>query len=234
MGIFPAEDGESLPNDLWASIDAGGGNQWPDVNMTLETSAPEAMAPLTSAQPMQLDSGNLDSLDFGSIEEMDVLVLQNPGLVFASRDFEDKLVQFAVAEVASSGRMPADEAIRARAKELSGLEVWQAQPTPAEDPVLLAKFKVMVVDKVRAVLGGGGHDEGAGHHQRTQASTIPPFIHTSDRGLDAIDPGLLPALESGETGKDEVSSTSRDDGVQVAISEERLDEIISEALESHR
>lgn len=228
MGILPAESREGLPDGQWTGIGAGGENQWQDVNMSLETSAPDSMASLTSAEPMQLDSGTLDGLVFGSIETMDATLFPNPGLVFASRDFEDKLVQFAVAEVATSGRMPADEAIRARAKELSGLEVWQAQPTPADDPVLLEKFKAMVVDKVRTVLGGGGHQ------QRPQASTIPPLAHTPERGLDAIDPGLLPALGSVETGKGEGSPTSRDDGVHVAISEERLDEIISEALESHR
>lgn len=183
------------------------------------------MAPLASAQPMDVDDGPLGGLDLGSMDAMDVPLLPDPGAVFASRDFEDKLVQFAVAEVASSGRMPADEAIRARAKEISGLEVWQAQPTPADDPVLLAKFKVLVVDKVKAVLGG--HDEGS-INDKPQTSTVSPVVgHTPGRGLDAIDRGLLPALEPGAGVKRSGSSPLPPD-VQVAISEEKLDEILNE------
>lgn len=166
--------------------------------------------------------------------------LPNPGLVFASREFEDKLVQFAVSEVASSGRMPADEALQARAKEISGLEVWQAQPTPADDPVLLTGFKMMVVEKVKAVLGG--HNDGAGRNQKQQqqqpqpqaaGNTGHPPSHVLERGLDAIDPGLLPALEPGmETGQSEISGALCAEVVHVAISEKRLDEIIDEALRS--
>lgn len=202
--------------------------------------------------PMQLDDNNNNSnnrattaLDVAGPVDMLDAPLPNPGLVFASREFEDKLVQFAVSEVASSGRMPADEALQARAKEISGLEVWQAQPTPADDPVLLAGFKMMVVEKVKAVLGG--HNDGAGHNQQQQkqqqqqqqpqpqaaGNTGHPPSHVLERGLDAIDPGLLPALEPGmETSQSEISGALCAEVVHVAISEKRLDEIIDEALRS--
>lgn len=206
--------------------------------MPLDASAPG---------PMQLDdninsnSGATTTLEAaGPVDVLDA-PLPSPGLVFASREFEDKLVQFAVSEVASSGRMPADEALQARAKEISGLEVWQAQPTPADDPVSLTAFKMMVVEKVKAVLGG--HNDGAGHDQQQQQQPPPPPQaagqagyspnHTSKRGMDAIDPGLLPALEPGmETGQSDITGALCAEVVHVAISEKRLDEIIDEALRS--
>lgn len=222
MGILPAAGGDGLPDALWTSFGGGAASQWKDVATPLDVSGPESM---------QLGNGTPGPLNFGPVDILNASSLTNPGLVFVSRGFEDKLVQFAVSEVASSGRMPADEAIQARAKEVSGLEVWQAQPTPADDPILLSKFKMMVVDKVKAVLGG--HDDGAMHQRPPAAAAHPPSRHTPERGLDAIDPGLLPALDPGiKTGKTEVSGGMRAVDVQVAISEKRLDEIITETLRS--
>lgn len=154
------------------------------------------------------------------------------GLVFADREFEQKLTQFAVSEVASSGRMPADRAIQARAKELSGLEVWQAQPTPADDPMLLSKFKLMVVDRVRAVLGAQGGGPTMDQHVPAASSALAHSRHTPDKGMDAIDPGLLPALDrTGERQRDsDAANGSVDTAVKIAITEERLDEIINDAL----
>lgn len=160
-------------------------------------------------------------------------VSSNPGAVFSSQDFEDKLMQFAVAEVATSGRMPADEALIARAKEILGFEVWQAETTPADDPDLLGRFKVLVVDRVRTVLG----DPGDSNHSNKNSSPMlptstisspPPTTHHSERGMDAIDPGLLPDLPpaGADAKKNSVSPLPGD--VQVAISEARLEEILRE------
>lgn len=228
MGMVPVANDDGLPDALWASVSGGAASPWGDMTTPLDIPGPEAM---------QLSSGPT-SLNGGPVDIPGAPSLANPGLVFVSREFEDKLVQFTVSEVASSGRMPADEAIQARAKEVSGLEVWQAQPTPADDPVLLAKFKMMVVDKVKAVLGG--RDDRTMHRRPPAAASgsamvhPPPGRHTPERGLDAIDPGLLPALEPGMvTGKSEISSGgTRAEDVQVAISEKRLDEIITETLQS--
>lgn len=173
---------------------------------------------------MQIDGGPLSSLDFGSVEAASVQQ-RDTGTVFASHEFEDKLVQFAVSEVASSGRMPPDEAIQARAKELSGFEVWQSAPTPADDPVLLAKFKKLVVEKVTAVLGG--QEQGNSPAQNFHATTFSAIDHTPERGQDAIDPGLLPALDAGQ----EMTTSETSPTVHVAISEKRLEEIIDEALQ---
>lgn len=160
-------------------------------------------------------------------------VSSNPGAVFSSQDFEDKLIQFAVAEVATSGRMPADEALTARAKEILGFEVWQAETTPADDPELLGRFKVLVVDRVRTVLGDPGDSNHSNHSNSPmlRTSTIsspPPTTHHSERGMDAIDPGLLPDLPpaGADAKKNSVSPLPGD--VQVAISEARLDEILRE------
>ncbi|KAJ4407132.1 hypothetical protein N0V82_009976 [Gnomoniopsis sp. IMI 355080] len=172
---------------------------------------------------MQIDSGPLPSFESETIKAIHFQE-RDTGTVFASHEFEDKLLQFAVSEVASSGRMPPDEAIQARAKELSGFEVWQTALTPADDPVLLANFKKLVVDKVTAVLGS--QEQGSGPVQKSQATTFPATDHTPERGQDAIDPGLLPALDAGE----EVTTAGASPTVHVAISEKRLDEIIDEAL----
>lgn len=219
-GILPATDGNGLPGYRWKGSALG--VEWRGTNPLQETS-PEAMAPSMSTQPMQIDGGTLPALDFGSVEPI-IAQHRSIGTVFANHEFEDKLVQFAVSEVASSGRLPPDEAIQARAKELSGFEVWQAAPTPADDPVLLAKFKKLVVEKVTAVLGDQG--EGGGTVQRPQAVTFSAIDHTPERGQDAIDPSLLPALDSVK----EVTTSETQPTVHVAISEKRLEEIIDEAL----
>lgn len=160
-------------------------------------------------------------------------VPSNPGAVFSNQDFEDKLMQFAVAEVATSGRMPADEALTARAKEIHGFEVWQAETTPADDPELLGRFKVLVVDRVRSVLG----DPGDSNHSNRNSSPMlptstisspPPATHHSERGLDAIDPGLLPDLPPAGADAKKSSVSPLPGDVQVAISEARLDEILRE------
>lgn len=195
---------------------------WPGSTSSLQGPPSEAMTPSMSMEPMEIDGGPLPSLESGSIGLMSLR--SDTGVVFTSHEFEDKLVQFAVSEVASSGRMPPDEAIQARAKELSGFEVWQTAPTPADDPVLLGKFKKLVVDKVRAVLGG---QEAGSTALRPHAATFPAMDHTPERGQDAIDPSLLPALESStEVTRSEMSPT-----VHVAVSEQRLEEIIDEALQ---
>lgn len=157
----------------------------------------------------------------------------NSGAVFSNQDFEDKLMQFAVAEVATSGRMPADEALAARAKEILGFEVWQTETTPADDPDLLGQFKVLVVNRVRTVLG----EPGDSNHSNKNSSPMlptgtlsspPPTTHHSERGMDAIDPGLLPDLPPAgvDAKKSSVSPLPRD--VQVAITEARLEEILRE------
>lgn len=224
VGILPATDGDGLPEYMWKGS-ARRINPWRGTASSLQGPSPETMTPSLSAQPMQIDDGPLPSLDFGSTVPLN-MQRSDTGLVFASHELEDKLVQFAVSQVASSGRLPPDEAIQARAKELSGFEVWQAAPTPADDPVLLAKFKKLVVDKVKAVLGG--QEEGIGAAaQRSHVAILPAMDHTPERGQDAIDPGLLPALDSGaKVTTSEISPT-----VHVAITEKRLDEIIHETLQ---
>lgn len=210
MGLIPSTDAEE--NQAWSSAIPTQPDQWQG------TAAPEPFHNTPPVpEPMQIDSGEI-------------------GLVFTNRTFEDRLVQFAVAEVATSGKLPVDEAIQARAKELSGLEVWEATATPVDDPVLLEKFKAMVVERVKAVLGGFNDQNSMRTSQEPpsrSASSMAarngirkksPLSNAPDRGMDAIDPGLLPALEP------ELGAGANENEVQVAISESRLDEIITEAL----
>lgn len=212
----------------------------PDTNQFNDTSAElfgsgattAAYAPVSAPQTSAIDS----MMDFPSASDSMVDgKFADSGTVFASKDFEDKLIQFSVAEVASSGRMPADESIKAKAKEISGLEVWQAETTPADDPKLLVRFKQLVVDKVKAVLGA--HDERPANlfpqyqHSQPQRSPGPilsPSVPTPDRGMDAIDPGLLPALDPGTMSVTETQIKPPTPVVHVAISEKRLEEIIGE------
>lgn len=224
-GLLPADEGDGLSSEYMFKGGLRRSKPWPDGHSALS----EALNPSLSTQPMQLDPQPNLAFDPSAGPPMDTIhpsPTPSPaatGTVFASLDFETKLVQFAVSEVASSGRMPPDAAIQARARELSGFEVWQVAQTPVDDPVLLAQFKVLVVDKVKAVLGDD--DGGARAVQRTVAPAVATLDHArAERGLDAIDPGLLPALNPG------VDAAETSPTVHVAVSESRLDEIILEAL----
>lgn len=234
-GILPITEGPGLPDDL--SIGAVGSGLRTRLQGSHSASASPkpamlAYAPFTG----QNTTGNSGfGTDFNLFNtpnygNSSTSVASNPGVVFSSQDFEDKLMQFAVAEVATSGRMPADEALAARAKEILGFEVWQAETTPADDLELLGRFKVLVVDRVRTVLGDPG-DSNKNSSPMLPTSTIsspPPTTHHSERGMDAIDPGLLPDLPpvGADAKKNSVSPLPGD--VQVAISEARLDEILRE------
>lgn len=236
MGILPASDDADVAGDAWMSGLAvePGTNQLAETSAGLFGSGPtttvytSASAPQTSA----IDS----MMDFVASSEA---IVDRPfldsGTVFTNKDFEEKLVQFSVAEVASSGRMPPDESIKAKAKEISGLEVWQAETTPADDPMLLVRFKQLVVDKVKAVLGA--HDERPANsfpqYQHSQPHRSPgsiqsPSVPIPDRGMDAIDPGLLPALDTSNLNATETQIKPSTPLVHVAISEKRLEEIIGE------
>lgn len=226
MGILPASDDPNVAVDAWMSgmNEQNGTNQGKDMNAGLfESGSITTAYPLVSVPQAPPINDAIDA------------IFATSGTVFASKYFEEKLIQFAVSEVASSGRMPPDEAIKAKAKEISGLEVWQAETTPADDPTLLIGFKQLVVDRVEAVLGT--HEDRPAkpfaqyQHSQTQqspASILSPSIPTPDRGMDAIDPGLLPALDPATMSKTETQISPPTPVVHVAISEKRLEEIIGE------
>lgn len=238
MGIMPASENPNGTSNGWIdnTMDVQSTDQWNDVSTGVFDATSTSIYPPVSA-PQASNMGNM--VDFTVPREAaNTPTLSASGVVFASKDFEDKLVQFSVAEVASSGRMPPDEAIQAKAKEISGLEVWQAELTPADDPTLLNGFKQLVIDKVKAVLGA--HDDRPAqpfpHYQHTQpqqaqphsASLLSPSVPTADRGMDAIDPGLLPALDPNTINVAETRMSPPTPVVHVAISEKRLEEIIGE------
>lgn len=188
-------------------------------------------AALGNGDPSAEFSDNSAAFDIKSTGEINNSNSSNNGAVFNSQEFEARLMDFAVAEVASSGRIPADEALIARAKEISGMEVWQAETTAADDPILLGKFKALVVDRVREVLGG--RDNNGPRPRINTVPSPPPATRTPERGMDAIDPGLLPDLPPAGTGTatpSDVSPSTQE--VQVAISEQRLFEILRE-FEGH-
>ncbi|ROW09668.1 hypothetical protein VMCG_02273 [Cytospora schulzeri] len=233
-GILPATDGPGLPGGIgiWTGLRSPWHGSGSSSGPGFASSSP-ALSQVPVAHPTAPGSGE-SSLDFGEFAMSGVQSTGtinspssvNSGAVFSNQDLADKLMQFAVAELASSGRMPPDEAIIARAKEISGMEIWQAETTEADDPVLLGRFKALVVHKVKAVLGGG-QDDNSPRQQVNLISSPPPVSHTPERGMDAIDPGLLPDLPPGNMGtakKTSISPLPAD--VQVAITEQTLDEIL--------
>lgn len=232
-GLLPADGEDGLP-EYMTKGHLRRAKPWPEGHSPLRNSAPGAIPPSLSTQSMQIDTQH-DLVFSPSVGRPMVIVQPGPpaiapmtGTVFANSDFEARLVQFAVSEVASSGRMPPDAALQGRARELSGFEVWQAAPTPVDDPVLLAQFKALVVEKVKAVLGDDA--DVAAAPQRTAMPLLDHVPPPRERGLDAIDPGLLPALDSGPVL--EAATDKSPAVVRVAISESRLEEIISEALQA--
>ncbi|KAK7721421.1 hypothetical protein SLS64_001717 [Diaporthe eres] len=235
-GILPITEGPGLPDDLGiGAVGSGLRTRLQGPHSASASPKPTilAHAPFTG-QNATVSSGlgaDFNMINSHSYGNSSMSVSSNPGAVFNSQDFEDKLMQFAVAEVATSGRMPADEALIARAKEILGFEVWQAETTPADDPELLGRFKVLVVDRVKTVLGDPGDSNHSNKNSSPMMPTIsspPPTTHHSERGMDAIDPGLLPDLPpaGADAKKNSVSPLPGD--VQVAISEARLEEILRE------
>lgn len=93
--------------------------------------------------------------------------LQKPAQVFCSRELENGLAEFVGSRVAILGLeegFPSDEELRAKAREILGIE-----KTAAEDGVLLGKFKEMM----RGRLGMGGNNTQGQEQQQQQKGQIP-------------------------------------------------------------
>lgn len=79
---------------------------------------------------------------------------QKPATIFCSREMESELTKYVKAELAR-GVTPSDEALRAKARDVLGVD-----RTSADEPGLLQKFKVMV---------------GIGRHVSPLANSMPPI-----------------------------------------------------------
>jgi hypothetical protein len=79
---------------------------------------------------------------------------QKPATIFCSREMESEMINYVKAETAR-GVTPSDDALRAKAREILGVE-----RTSADEPALLQKFKVMV---------------GIGRNVSPLASSMPPI-----------------------------------------------------------
>ena len=66
-----------------------------------------------------------------------------PGSVFCSRELEQGLIDMAEKHFTKTGALPSDEAMQSRAKEIVSMET-----TAADDPMLLGKFKTMMLEKL--------------------------------------------------------------------------------------
>jgi hypothetical protein len=80
---------------------------------------------------------------------LETLLSENsrPANVFCSRELEAGLAQFVQENVMGTGCFPTDAALQARAKDI--LNVMR---TAADDPILLAKFKTWMKNKLPGVL----------------------------------------------------------------------------------
>ncbi|KAK4217824.1 hypothetical protein QBC37DRAFT_369656 [Rhypophila decipiens] len=84
--------------------------------------------------------------------------LQKPAQVFCSRELENGLAEYVGAKVAIQEGFPSDDELKRKAREILGIE-----KTPAEDAVLLGKFKEMMSGR----LGMHMQQPGPGPGQQT-------------------------------------------------------------------
>ena len=113
---------------------------------------------------MNDNSNNNNNLPSASLS---VAAHQQPPSVFCSRGLERELVEFVTGEVLLRGGeagFPSDEAIRERARVFLGSE-----NTPADDGVLLGKFREMMRGRL-----GLGQEDGGGLLVFDNAAAAPP------------------------------------------------------------
>lgn len=133
-----------------------------------KTNAVGALDTNTSPNNAQLDS--LTGSNY-----LRSVILAPPTTVFCSQELENGLSTF----VAGSLGFPSDEAIRQKAREISGTET-----TAADDRVLLEKFKTMMRDKL-----GLGTGSGSGSMSSQQVSSMSSLEDLSTLPVD-MDLGL--------------------------------------------
>ena len=135
VGLAPAEGGPGLPvtQPSWRVGMGGTGFSPPYLNPK------EPPAPFTKDVDVKMDDRvyKISAQTAGKFLQSMGERWQKPATVFCSRELEKGLGEFVKACVAN-GNVPSDEALRAKAREILGV-----QDTAADDVELLEKFKTL-------------------------------------------------------------------------------------------
>jgi hypothetical protein len=141
VGILPRESGPGLsPEDLqWTASKGGTGFAPPFVVLNPQAT----LEPLTeNPKVFCRDSSKLFELDAATVNRYVKSLPQRypaPAKIFCSRELENGLTEYVKREVSKTGKMPTDDQMRERAKDIMSM-----QKTAADDPVLLEKFKTIL------------------------------------------------------------------------------------------
>jgi hypothetical protein len=135
VGLAPRQDGPGLPSSVTSWQVKGGGSGFSPPHVW-----PKApLEPFTADVPVKMDQKvfNVKATTAAKFLESMAQRWQKPAMVFCSRDLENGLNEFVRAEMAK-GSFPSDDALRARAREILGVE-----RTSADETELLEKFKAI-------------------------------------------------------------------------------------------
>ncbi|KAI8685976.1 hypothetical protein NCS55_00271700 [Fusarium keratoplasticum] len=171
VGILKT-DGPGLPvSDGWA-LEQGGSGFAPPYACPKASLEP---FPANAQVPMGQGAKSLPAAVANSYLENLTSQAARPAMVFCSRELERGLVDYVEDHVACTGRMPSDDMIKARGRQILG-----ANTTPAEDGDLMEKFKAMVAKKVPHALPA--------QEAEAAASEMPSNmgVNISDADLDNI------------------------------------------------
>jgi Tc5 transposase DNA-binding domain len=135
VGLAPRTDGPGLPSAVTSWHVKGGGSGFSPPYL-----CPQApLAPFTADVPVKMSQKvfNVSAKTAAKFLESMPQRWQKPATVFCSRDLENGLNEFVRTEMERGGA-PSDEDLRAKAREILGVE-----RTPADEAELLEKFKAM-------------------------------------------------------------------------------------------
>ncbi|KAK3687672.1 hypothetical protein B0T22DRAFT_439276 [Podospora appendiculata] len=163
VGILTDKSIPGLTEGSWWNDAAQSGSEFPQLSTNAD--AP-AIFETTGGQAAVTAHGDFNSFPTGSATGNDFLQslkntknsppsrrTQLSSLVFCSRELESGLDDYVSNEAGILGAVafPSDEALRSRARE-----ILQTLTTPADDPVLLEKFKDMMRKKLGLMAPSGG------------------------------------------------------------------------------
>jgi hypothetical protein len=142
VGILPADSGPGLGSDLQAWSLPSGGTGFappyvsPNPQATIEPIKENSkiFCSDNTTKPFQADAATVNHY-LQSFKQR----YPAPAKVFCYRELENGLTEYVKRETSKNGVFPSDDQLRERAREIMGM-----QKTPADDPVLLKKFKAVM------------------------------------------------------------------------------------------
>ncbi|KAE8452703.1 hypothetical protein EG329_013962 [Mollisiaceae sp. DMI_Dod_QoI] len=137
VGLAQKEDGPGLPLNIGSWRPAAGGSGFSPPYLCPQT---EPSAPFVEDVPVTVKhkTYNIKSTTAQKFMKSIGQRYTKPATIFCSREMENGLIELVKAEMAR-GRCPSDDDLRAKAREILGVD-----RTGADEPILLQKFKVMV------------------------------------------------------------------------------------------